>query len=262
MKKYIGYVSIYYSFIIGYIYISGNLDNYIVPNMQINCILAAIFLLISGLVLLKKDHIHYEFKKTDILLLIPLIFLFIAKDGQLNASIVKSKASKMGPSSQVVRKSKPKYTIDTDPGTGIDFDVVDESYITLSSDITYNAKMETIKGKTIRVRGMAIKKDSYLPKGYFAIGKMLTSCCTADSGFGGFIAKYNLNKIKEDHWYEIIGIIDETTDKYDQQIGYINVTSIKEINRKKEKLYAYQCDNYGSNACDILKTYDYEYKYE
>lgn len=262
MKKYIGYISLYYAFIIGYIYFSGNLSNYIVPSMQINCIIASILLLIGGLILLKKDHLHYEFKKSDIILLIPLLFLFIANDGELNTSIVKSKASKMGPSSQTIKKDKQKYTIEKGSGKGIDFDVVDASYINLSSDITYNAKMETIKGKTIRVRGFVVKKDSYLPKGYFAIGKLLTSCCTADSGYGGFIAKYDLSKIKEDHWYEVIGTIDETEDKYGQQIGYINVTSIKEISKKSEKLYAYQCNNYGPNGCEILKTYDYEYKYE
>lgn len=266
MKKFIGYISIYYSFIVAYIYFSGNLGNYLAPNMHKNIIIAGIVLFIIGLVLLRKKHLHYEFKKSDILLLIPIIFLFLSQDGQLDTSIVRSKTSKMAPSmNQVENKSNNKtntnQNINKNPNS-IDFNIVDAAYVKLSSDITYNAKLESIVGKTIRVRGFALKKDSYLPKGYFAIGKLLVSCCAADSGYGGFIAKYDLSKIKEDHWYEITGVIGQTKDKYDQDIGYIEVTKVKEINKKKENMYAYACENYGDNGCDILKQYDYEYRYE
>ena len=276
MKKFIGYICIYYSFIVGYIYLSGNLSNYLAPNMHKNIIIAGIVLLIIGLVLLRKEHTHYEFKKSDILLLIPIIFLFLAQDGQLDASITKSKTSKMAPSTTTISKEKKEKednntnnnsntrvseNISKNPNA-IDFDVVEEAYLKLASDITYNAKLESIVGKTIRVKGFALKKDSYLPKGYFAIGKLLVSCCAADSGYGGFIAKYDLSKIKEDHWYEITGVIGETTDKYGNEIGYIEVTNAKEIKRKNESMYAYSCDNYGDNGCDVLKNYDYEYRYE
>lgn len=261
MKKFIGYICLYYSFIIGYIYFSNNLGNYLAPNMHKNIIISGIVLLIIGLVLLRKDHIHYEFKKLDILLLIPIIFLFLSQDGQLDTSIVRSKTSKMAPSTKVEKSNTKTNNIST-TSKEIDFDIVDAAYTKLSSDITYNAKLETIVGKTIRVRGFAIKKDSYLPKGYFAIGKLLVSCCAADSGYGGFIAKYDLSKIKEDHWYEITGVIGQTKDKYDQKIGYIEVTKVKEISKKNENMYAYACENYGDNGCDVLKEYDYEYRYE
>lgn len=55
------------------------------------------------------------------------------------------------------------------------------------------------------MREFALKKASYLPYGYFALGKYAMSCCAADAGFTGFIAKYDNSKIVSDKWYEIEG---------------------------------------------------------
>ncbi|MBQ8132154.1 MAG: TIGR03943 family protein [Bacilli bacterium] len=259
MKKYIGYVCLYYTFLISYITLNGNLGNYLAPNMHINVYLSAIVLFIMGAILLREEHNHYQFKPFDIILLLPILFLVFAKDGQLDTNIANTKQSKMGMSTQIIKKNNPTKETKID---GIDYDVVDESYIQLSGDLTYNAKIESIKGKTIKVRGFIIKKDEFIPKGYFAIGKLLVSCCTADSGFGGFVAKYDLTKIKEKGWYEIIGVMDSTKDPFGNEIGYIDVKEIKSINSKSEKMYVYPCLSYGNNACNILDTYDYEYKYQ
>ena len=115
------------------------------------------------------------------------------------------------------------------------------------------------EGKTIRVRGFAIKKADFLPNGYFAIGKYAISCCAADAGFTGFMSKYDNDKIKVNRWYEVEGILRKGKDKDNNDTMYIEVINIKEIDSKKEEQYVYPCYSYGDNSCSEMTKYNLEY---
>ena len=121
------------------------------------------------------------------------------------------------------------------------------------------SKADKYEGKTIRVRGFAIKKADFLPKGYFAIGKYAISCCAADAGFTGFMSKYDNNKIKVNQWYEVEGVLRKGKDKDNNDTMYIEVINIKEIDSKKEEQYVYPCYSYGDNSCSGMTKYDLEY---
>lgn len=116
-------------------------------------------------------------------------------------------------------------------------------------------------GKKIKVRGFTVKKGlPYLPSGYFAIGKYIISCCAADARFGGFYAKYDLSKVKENTWYEIEGILEKTQDTEGYNILAIKVININEIDGNPAEQYAYLCYSYDDGSCSIMDKYDLENK--
>lgn len=91
----------------------------------------------------------------------------------------------------------------------------------------YNSsKSKTNNEKTIKVRGFALKNNvPYLPSGYFAIGEYVITCCATDAGYGGFYAKYDLDKIDENIWYEIEGVLEKVTDAANDTALAIRVTN-------------------------------------
>ena len=98
-----------------------------------------------------------------------------------------------------------------------------------------------------------------MPDGYFAIGKYAISCCAADAGFTGFIAKYDNSKITADKWYEVEGILEKGKDKEGYDIMYIKVINSKEISSKGEEQYVYPCYAYDDGSCEAMSKYNLEY---
>ena len=120
-------------------------------------------------------------------------------------------------------------------------------------------KASKFENKTIKVKGLALKKTAYLPNGYFAIGKYVISCCAADAEFSGFIVKYDNNKIEDDKWYEIEGTLKKGKDSEGYDIMYIKVINIKEIDSKDEEQYVYPCYYYDDGSCKAVSKYNLEY---
>lgn len=266
-NKYLGFICLLYSSIVGYVYFKGYLNNFLAPNLQTDILIATPVFIIMGIVLL-VSHSHSKFKISDLILLLPLIMLLFAGDGKLSTSLASNRSSNFTRNTtekkaKKVEKSVIKEEKDTEEVVlntdEFDFDVTDESYVYLSNGITYSLNPEKLEGKTIRVRGFVLKKAEFIPKGYFGIGKYMISCCAADASFGGFMAKYSdMGEIKNDGWYEMTGVLEATTDDYNNPIAIINVTSVKEIDKKKEELYIYPCYSYSDAVCEQLKQYDLE----
>lgn len=139
-----------------------------------------------------------------------------------------------------------------------DYDIVDEVYMDLSYFITFAEKQKQFIGKTIRIRGFVNKHEQYVPKGYFAIGKYGVSCCTADAGFVGFFVK-ETEKVVENNWYEIKGILEKAKDSAGYSRIAIKINNIKEIDSKKEEEYVYPCYSYKDGKCEEMKKYNFEY---
>ena len=284
-KRFLGIICLIYVALILYVKLTGNLGNYLAPQMQKYIIWSVIPLLIIGLVICLNNHISYKFKFTDIILLLPIVMIIFAGDGRLTASLANNRntlykdtsnkvisndeeqaENKEEPSkeenkteennNEEIVTSEPEYDFST-----VDYDVVDESYSLLTGILTYpdmyGYDINYFVGKKIKVKGFAVKKLQYMPTGYFAIGKYAISCCVADAGFGGFFTKYDLNKIKENTWYEVEGVFDKIKDNDGYNTLVINVINIKEIDGSKEEQYAYPCYSYDDGSCSALNNYDF-----
>lgn len=261
-KKYLGIICLIYSGIIIYIWKSGNLNNFLAPNMQYAIKLSIIPMLIMGLVLISIKRIHYHFRVSDLILLLPCIMLIFANDGRLTESLASNRNTSFVRTSQIIDNERE---IEEDNNSteeydfkNVDFDIKDDIYDELANYISYGPKANKFNGKTIRVRGFTQKDSQYTTDEQFLIGKYSVTCCTADAGYIGFFIKgLDLDKIKNNSWYEIEGILEEDKDKDGYNIMAIHAVNIKKI--KKEEQYIYPCYSYGNNACKKLEKYDLEY---
>ncbi len=297
-RRFLGIICLIYVALILYVKLTGNLGNYLAPQMQKYIIWSVVPLLIIGLVICLNNHISYKFKFTDIVLLLPIVMIIFAGDGRLTASLANNRnALYKNTSNKVISNDEeqienkeetntnqeeqtneepskeehkteennneeivtpePEYDFST-----VDYDVVDASYSMLSGILTYPSMegydIDYFVGKKIRVKGFAIKNLQFISSNYFAIGKYIISCCAADAGFGGFFAKYDLSKIKENTWYEIEGVFEKIKDNENYDALIINVININEIDGNKEEQYAYPCYSYDDGSCSIMDKYDLE----
>lgn len=263
-KKFLGIVCIIYSIIIAYVIFKGYLKNFLAPHMQKYIIVTMPVLLIIGLVIIFSKENSYKFKFSDLILLLPILMIIAAENGRLSTSLATNRTNTFKKSTIVETKEKGEQIIEENDEeydfTNVDFEIEDSSYQLLSDLITYNSKPDNLIGKTIRVRGFTLMKDEAIPKGFFGVGKYIISCCVADAGFGGFIAKTdNLSKIKKDTWYEVEGVLKKGKDGYGNVILYIDVKNMKTIPEDKEELYVYPCYAYGDGTCEALNQIDIEY---
>lgn len=265
MKRYLGIICLLYSAIFGYVVFFDKLKMFLAPGMQIYIKLMIAPMLLIALVMIFNNKVNYKFKISDLILLLPLVLLISAGDGRLTSSFATNRTTKYKVENKTKSddKGKQKETkqevTETYDFSNPYFEIVDASYSMLSNYLTFVPKADKYKGQTIKVRGFALKKADYIPDGYFAIGKYEVSCCTADAGFIGFIAKYDNSKIKADKWYEVEGILEKNTDKKESNIMYIKIINIKEIKSKGEEQYVYPCYAYDDGSCEAIAKYDLEY---
>lgn len=236
-KRYLGIICLLYSGLFGYVIFFDKLKNFLAPQMQIYIKLSLIPMIIIGLVMLFNNKVHYKFKISDLVLILPLVLLIFAGDGRLTSSFASNRTTNLNREKKAKAEEKKEEVKEIDTDTydfsEVYFDIVDANYNELSSYITFEPKANKFEGQTIRVRGFALKKASYLPAGYFLIGKYAISCCAADAGYTGFIAKYDNSKITTDKWYEVEGVLEKGKDKEGYDIMYIKVINIKEIRDRK-----------------------------
>lgn len=260
MKRYfIGFICLLYSFIIFYIKLSGIIGNFLAPQMQIYIIVSSIFLFIVGLVFIFSKDIHYKFSFFDIFLLMPIVMIFLAGDGRLSINLSNNRTNSFLGNIEVDEeidndKESSDIEIDSLDISKVDIEVIDQSYETLSYNITFNNNVDQFIGKTIKVRGFLKKEMSGVPVNYMALGKYLISCCAADASYAGFIISYDKSKVIDNEWYEIIGVLDKSRFN-GMDIAIIKVVEIKKIDSKKEELYIYPCYSYDNSYCDIEKKY-------
>ncbi len=263
-KKYLGLICLLYAGIILFVNHYNILRNFLAPSMQIYLKCSVPILILIALIIFYSDNIHYHFKISDLVLILPLIMLLFAGDGRLSMNLASNRSSnikieKKTAKSTNTKKDDPKINVDELDFENPYFDVDDEVYLDLANYLTYNSKAENYIGKTIRVRGFTINENDYLPSGLYGFGKYGVSCCVADAGFMGFILKPNNHRIKKSTWYEVEGYIERYKDLSGHDIFPITVVNIKEIDGKDEEEYIYPCYNYGDGSCSKMKKYDLKY---
>ena len=276
MKKFLGIICFIYAGLILYIWIFGKLKYFLAPQMTIYLKLSTILLILMGFVLI-FNNIHYKFKITDLVLLLPIIMFLLTGNGKLSLNFASSRVdtSAINQRNSSIKKDNVKIENTNIENTKekqeeentkelreeineIYFDVNDESYNVLVSYLTFTEAAHKYQGKTIRVRGFSLKKI-YIPGDYFMVGKYLVSCCAADASYNGFIAKYNPDLIKDNTWYEIEGRLKIGKDTEGYDFMYIDVVNIKEIDSKSEEEYVYPCYVYDNGACSEVNKYNLEY---
>ena len=270
-NKFLGIICFVYSIIILYVWFSGNLGNYLALNMQNYIKLSVLPLIILGIGLILSKS-KSKFKLTDLVLFLPLIVLFIAGDGRLTVSFANNRMvdyngkKKIASTSSNTNKNNFSTTNDTMNYTSNDsnvdlskikYDIVDEAYNELAIYFSFDSKSLKHEGETIKVRGFALEDESYIPDGYFMLGKYVITCCAADSSFIGYSVKKGDFEIKNGGWYEIEGVLEKTNLGEDFSVLAIRVINIKSIDNKNEEQYVYQCFAYDKDgSCSKLQEYD------
>lgn len=267
-KKFLGIICLIYSLIIIYVKLSGKLGNYLAPQMQKYILLSLIPLFFMSFVFLFNNNIHYKFKLSDYILLIPIIFIILAGDGKLTMSLASNRTS----FNTTVEKSKSNDIVDDEIDkeenkedkeydfTSPYFNIVDSNYNELTGYLTYSEKaIKKYIGETIKIRGFTMMKGDFIPKGMFALGKYSINCCAADAGYIGMFLKYDISKVEENTWYEVEGILEKGVDNEGYSILYIKVININKIDSKDEEQYVYPCYAYDNGSCSEVIKYNLEY---
>ena len=264
-NKYLGLICLLYAGIIGYVWFLNKLKNFLAPQMQLYIKIAFVPLIIIGLVMLFSKG-HNRFRFSDIVLLLPLIMIIISMDGRLTLNLANNRMNVKN-TSQTHKVTLVEEKEEIDLGnieydfSNIDFDVKDSTYDDLSNYITFAPGANKYKGKTIRVKGFTVMHASYIPEGYFSLGKYVVSCCVADATYSGFIVKLDDHNVKHNHWYEIEGLLFPTTDGNGNKIMAIKAINVKEIDGNSEEQYVYPCYAYDNGECADTKKYNLNYDF-
>ena len=276
-KRFLGIICLLYAGIIIYIWMLDELKNFLAPQMQIYIKLSVVPMLLIGLVMLFNNNIHYKFKISDLVLILPLMMFIFTGDGRLTSTLASNRTinynienrtkteettEKIDKEEEKQEEIKEEEKEETKESlydfSNPDFNIVDANYNELSYYISFSPKAQKYEGKTIKVRGFVMKNAPYLKEGYFTIGKYAISCCVADAGYAFFFAQYD-GEIIDEHWYEIEGVLEKGKDVEDYDILYINVINMKEIDSKDEEQYVYPCYSYDNGSCMEVTKYNLEY---
>lgn len=272
-NKFLGIISVTYFYIILYVIFSNKLKLFLAPNLQIYIKFSILPLFLISVIIFSNYNNSYKFKISDLILFLPLIMIFCAGDGSFSKSFAKNRmvnyVSKVDKKRKIETETENKAeennenndlveNTENEEITDIFFDINDKSYSALASYLSFSKKSKIYEGKTIRVKGFTIINESYIPKGYFALGKYEINCCAADAEFTGFYVKYDTSKIKEGSWYELEGIL-----KLDNINGndslVIQPKTVKEIDSTSEEEYVYPCYSYDDGSCKEISKYNIEY---
>ena len=277
MKKYLGAVCLLYLGITIYLLVTGTISNYLAPTMHIYIKLSIIPLFLMALILLLSKDNH-RFQVSSLILLLPLVMFILSSDGRLSLSFASNRITtnkieekvnekKEEPKPVEEKKEEKKEEIKqeikveektTYDFTNVDIDVVDAAYDEVVNYLTFTPNAVNYVGKTIRIRGFTLKDESYIPSGYFLIGKYLVNCCVADSTYDPLFATYD-GEVTNNGWYEIEGVLEKMPDNDNQFVLGIKVINIKTISSNDEELYIYPCYAYDDGLCEATKKYQFEY---
>ncbi len=262
-NKYLGFICLLYSGIIGYVWYTKKLSNFLAPQLQMYIKIALVPLLIIGIVFIfsKKSD---SFRFTDIILLLPLVLLILAGDGRISMTMANNRMGNFGQKKNNVTYVGPVEVEEVDEDITYNFEhpyfkVIDASYDDLSSYLTFMPNAIDYVGKTIKVKGFSVKYGNIVPDGYFALGKYVISCCAADAEFGGFIVKTGDHNIMHNKWYEIEGVLQQMPLNDYGYVLYIKIINIKEIDETSEEQYVYPCYAYDNGICGETKKYNLNY---
>lgn len=274
MKKFLGIICFLYSGIVLYVWIFDKIKLFLAPQMSIYLKLSFLPLLLIGLVLLLNSKVEYKFKISDFVLILPIVMLICVGNGNLSGDFAKNRINNYNNIKKDInnvnikddsKSTKKEDEVKSDLDASYDFskpyfEIIDANYNDLSNYITYYYEIGSkYIGKTIRVRGMAIKDLQMYNDDYFMIGKLSISCCAADASYSGFIVKYDTTKITKDEWYQIEGVLEKGVNEAGKDSVVIKAINVKKIKKDNEEQYVYPCYSYDEGKCEAVKKYNLGY---
>lgn len=248
-NRFLGFISLLYAFIIIYLCLTNNLNNVLAPQMHIYTKLSIIPLILIGLVFIFNKQ---NFKKFDLVLLIPLIMLILSGDFRLTTSLATNKEIS-NENNKIDNDYNDEIDLEKIDFSHIDYDIVDASYGSVSDSLMYTTDPDYYEGKTIRLSGLSLKNSKIVSDNYFIIGKYLITCCAADAGFVGFVLNYDISKIKDNTWYQIEGVLKKVKLTDGTYVVGVKVATIKELDQKEENQYVYPCYTYSDTCEEVTK---------
>lgn len=260
-KKFLGIVCIIYSLIFFYVWIFDKLKNFLSISMQNYLKVASIFILIFGIIYLFVGSKKDKFKVSDLVLLLPILFLIFSNDAILDSSFASNRVNYQVDETEEVVDINEFFNdnIDDYDFSSPYFDITDPLFQTISMYMTSSSKANKFEGKTIRLSGMAMLDTPFLKDTDFMVGKYVINCCAADALFNGFIIRFDRSKVKSDSWYMIEGVLHSSSDSNGHPVMIVNALNVVEIDSSKEEKYVYPCYSYDGNACEKISSYDLKY---
>lgn len=116
--------------------------------------------------------------------------------------------------------------------------IADRDFAIWFSDIMENTK--NYNGKTVSAK-MIITKQPGFPKGVFAVGRFMMTCCEADVQFVWIAANHDKNfKPRENHWAQITAKISVGHDRY-RNIDYpiMDIVSLEDTDPPEEEVASF-----------------------
>lgn len=216
-----------------------------------NLITVFIFLVIASYLLLTEDKEKKEekikFKIFNLVLFIPILALFFIGDSTLDTKVIKNKTTNLT-FNEVEDDNKNIGNYDLN---NIDLTIKDYNYVEASLEINNNPK--NWYGKTVNIRGFVVREASYIPIGYFAIGKYYITCCAADATLVGFTVKSdNTMRVEDSGYYDIKGVFVKAKNQKGEDAIAIKAIKIEKV--KEEERQVYDCFAYGTSNeyCGVI----------
>ena len=216
-----------------------------------NLITVFIFLIIASYLLLTEDKEKKEekrkFKIFNLVLFIPILALFFIGDATLDTKVIKNKTTNLT-FNEVEDDNKNIGNYDLN---NIDLTIKDYNYVEASLEINNNPK--NWYGKTVKIRGFVVREASYIPIGYFAIGKYYITCCAADATLVGFTVKSdNTMRVEDSGYYDIKGVFVKAKNQKGEDAIAIKAIKIEKV--KEEERQVYDCFAYGTSNeyCGVI----------
>ncbi|MGN0145212.1 MAG: TIGR03943 family putative permease subunit [Clostridium sp.] len=204
-----------------YIIYTGKIQFYIGDKM-IKYIILAVFMIfvIAGFqvknIFTPKNNINLKVKYIPILIALVIGFISIKSQDsfrhrQLNNFLINEYREDNHANNKNDNKSSEK-------GNYGEFIKIDNDNLNVLEEIQEDP--DAFIGKELEMKGF-VCRESYLKNTQFVIGRMIMTCCAADSKIVGILAEYDkIIDINENEWVTIKGSLDYTTINDDDGISH------------------------------------------
>lgn len=230
-----------------YLISTGKIVSYIAPRMINYIRVSLILFLLMTIQQFSRIFTVINKKNIDkgcILMIITLIIGMASLNMEMDTSVADKKGVTLSESSvsenssSEDKNSMSKKELDFDTGGIIKFE--EHNYLKKLDKIWGN--VEGYKDREITIDGF-VYRDERVKEDEFIVGRMLMSCCAADSQIVGFMVKWpEANTLNKDEWVNVYGTIDSIATKdaegNETILPIIKVKKVRKIS-KPNNVYIY-----------------------
>ncbi|GAA0720527.1 TIGR03943 family protein [Clostridium malenominatum] len=227
-----------FTFYFYYLFYTGKIAMYIAPRMMLYVKFSVgVFLILSLYQFTKIFTVQTRNKinKSYILLWTTLVIGMTSSQMELTSSIADKRGVNIN-----INRSVSMGTSNEDIYDEVLIEFNDDNYLERLYSIEEN--IEKYKGKRVCISGFVFK-DKGLNQGEFVVGRMVMTCCAADSQIIGLVSKWEESEnLKTDEWVRIEGVIESILYKEPSgkeiELPAIKVEKLEKIDRP-DNVYIY-----------------------